>query len=177
MAVAGTSPAVGMGQSIAQAKAGFFDSEIVIRAMDAGKRRALAKAGAFVRTTARSMIRKAPGVNTQTGQVARGRRKKGVRYVEATAKPGDPPYGHASQLLKKFIYFSWDTESQSEVIGPALLQSPRGGGPKFIEYGGGTSIRTKKGKMRRAQFHGNPVMHPALEKGLGELLKSFENCM
>ena len=71
------------GLSITAAQGGFFDRDAVLKATDKAQRMALSKFGAFVRTRARSSIRKRKGV----------------------APAGSPPSSHTG-LLKQFIYFS-----------------------------------------------------------------------
>lgn len=119
----------------------FFDSRSVISRTDAATRRVLGKFGAFVRTTARSSIRK---------------RKK-------VSAPGSPPSSHVG-LLKKFIFFGYDASRQSVVIGPArLTQKGRGAAPALLEYGG-KNVLQRGGKRRRAVYRPRPFMGPAFEK-------------
>lgn len=73
----------------------FFDSEIVKRAMDSARRRALSKFGAYVRTRTKSSIRK----------------RKRISY------PGEPPSSHTGRL-KKSIFFNYDQKNESVVVGP-----------------------------------------------------------
>src|SRR5262249_47529030 len=94
--------------------------------LDAGKRRALSKFGAFVRTRARSSIRT---------------RKK-------ASKPGSPPSSHTG-LLKRFIFFGFDPVAQSVVIGP-VLAGPKSGAPETLEYSGPVQIRQAVPLLRRA---------------------------
>lgn len=82
------------------AKAGFFDQKKVMRAVDAGTRKALSRVGAFVRTRARSSIRKA----------------------KKASAPGEPPKSKTG-LLRRFILFKYDFASRSVVVGPTLLPS------------------------------------------------------
>jgi len=119
----------------------FFDSPKVVRAVDRTTRRVLSKFGAFVRRTARSSIRK---------------RKR-------ISEPGSPPSSH-SGLLKKFIFFGYDPQKRSVVIGPErLTQRGRGEAPHLLEYGGTGSVQ-RKGKRRRAKVRARPFMGPAFEK-------------
>lgn len=164
----------GGGRSVGAFKSSFFDADVVIRAMDRTTRKALSKAGAFIRQRAMTSIRKAPKANARTGIVARGRRKKGVVVVDAVARPGEPPYGHGDQKLKRLLFFAYDADAQSVIIGPAKFQNAHGGGPEFLEYGGSTVLRNRKGKTRPAVFHGNPVMAPALEAEMPNVMKFFE---
>ena len=92
----------------------FFDKKAVTNKVDAGTRRVLSKFGAFVRRTAQSSIRK---------------RKR-------ISKPGEPPSSHIG-LLKKFIFFDYNPDSRSVVIGPVRLsQNGRGEAPSLLEHGG-----------------------------------------
>ena len=119
----------------------FFDSPKVVRAVDRTTRRVLSKFGAFVRRTARSSIRK---------------RKR-------TSEPGSPPSSHTG-LLKRFIFFGYDAQKRSVVIGPErLTQRGRGEAPHLLEYGGTGSVQ-RKGKRRRAKVRARPFMGPAFEK-------------
>lgn len=121
----------------------FFDSPAVVARMKKARRRALSKAGAFVRRRAQTSIRP---------------RKK-------SSPPGQPPSSHAG-LLRKFIYFAWDQSSESVVVGPVPLdtrpQSP--GAPELLEHGGSVSRELKSGRKVRDTYAGNPFMSPSLEK-------------
>jgi hypothetical protein len=160
-------------KSVAGFKESFFDSAAVLKAMDRTTARSLSKFGAFVRQRARTSIKKAPKINPRTGQTARGRRRKGVVLVDATARPGMPPFGHDDQKLKRLIFFAYDRDAQAVVIGPAWFANPRGGGPKFIEYGGQTMIRNRGGRNRSVVFDGNPFMNPAAAAEMPNLMKFF----
>ena len=119
----------------------FFDSKLVMSSVDRATRRVLSKFGAFVRRTAKSSIRK---------------RKK-------PSAPGNPPSSHTG-LLKKFIWFGYEPQHQSVVIGPKqLTQNKRGAAPSLLEHGGVGTFRRKK-KLRRVRYHPRPFMGPALDK-------------
>lgn len=119
----------------------FFDRQAVISKVDAATRRVLSKFGAFVRRSAKSSIRK---------------RKK-------PAPPGQPPSSHTG-LLKKFIFFGYDADRRSVVIGPTRLnQKGRGEAPPLLEYGGKTTLK-RGGKKRRVTYQARPYMGPAFEK-------------
>jgi len=119
----------------------FFDRQAVISKVDAASRKVLSKFGAFVRRSAKSSIRK---------------RKK-------PAPPGSPPSSHTG-LLKKFIFFGYDTDARSVVIGPTRLnQKGRGEAPPLLEYGGKTTLK-RRGKRKRTTYKARPYMGPAFEK-------------
>ena len=115
----------------------FFDSAKVIRSVDKSTRKVLSKFGAFVRRTAKQSIRK---------------RKK-------ASAPGSPPSSHTG-LLKRFIFFGYDTQKSSVVIGPTrLTENNRGEAPSILEYGGRTTVDKK-----RVKISARPFMGPAFEK-------------
>lgn len=150
--------------SFKSAKAGFFDRELILGAVDKATRRVLSKFGAFVRQRARTSIRK----------------KKGI------SPPAGPPYSHVG-LLRRFLFFAYDRDRKSVVIGPALLPGRSGTtAPELLEYGGsvpgkgrvafftnetGRDARGKfvsGGKTRvelngRLRYRPRPFMGPAFE--------------
>ena len=104
----------------------FFDSATVVRAVDKSTRKVLSRFGAFVRRTAKQSIRK---------------RKK-------ASTPGSPPSSHTG-LLKRFIFFGYDRQKDSVVIGPTrLTDNNRGDAPSILEYGGRTTLQANKKKTR-----------------------------
>jgi len=122
-------------------KAVFFDSKAIRRRVDRTTRRVLSRFGAFVRRTAKQSIRK---------------RKK-------SAPPGSPPSSHIG-LLRKFIWFGYEPDKRSVVIGPTRLsQNGRGQAPSLLEYGGSTTLR-RRGKRKRARVRPRPFMGPAMDK-------------
>ena len=125
--------------TIKMAKGNFFDREIVMKAVDSARRKVLSKQGAFVRTRAKSSIR---------------RRKK-------SSTPGSPPSSHVG-LLKQFIYFAYDPAEKSVVIGPTLINRPTGA-PETLEHGGDAEIVDRKtGKSHSVHIEPRPYMGPAL---------------
>lgn len=116
----------------------FFDSEAVAKKVEAGKRRVFSRMGAFVRTRARSSIR---------------RRRK-------SSPPGQPPSAHSGEI--KLIFFAWDDATQSVVAGPVPFRGKSGlaGGvvPRVLEFGGDVAAG---GTVKH--YAGNPFMRPALE--------------
>lgn len=133
----------------------FFDSERVVRAANAANRRNLSKAGAFVRRTARSSIRKRKRISA----------------------PGQPPSSHTG-LLKRFIFFGYDAGSKSVIIGPMRLNSKAGMAPEALEHGGRSVVvtgRRGRRKRRRIRVHARPFMGPAMEKELPKFPKLWSN--
>ena len=88
----------------------FFDKPAVDKAVDAGTKRALSKFGAYVRTRAKTSIRKRKAISV----------------------PGNPPSSHTGHL-KKLIYFGYDQAKRSVVVGPLPYHK---GVANVIENGG-----------------------------------------
>jgi len=129
----------------------FFDRHVVLRAADKAKRQVLSKVGAFIRTTARTSIRKRKG----------------------TSKPGNPPYSHEGSL-RRLILFGYDRSSDSVVVGPVGFR--QGAAPNVLEFGGTTTVvRKRRGRAdkRRASIDKRPYMGPALEKEAHRLPKMW----
>ncbi|HOD83619.1 MAG TPA: hypothetical protein PKG77_19550 [Phycisphaerae bacterium] len=121
-------------------KSMFFDRAKVKNAVDRATRQVLSKFGAFVRKTARQSIRKRKGVS----------------------KPGTPPSSHVG-LLKRLIFFGYDTQKKSVVIGPTPLRDvPEA--PPLLEYGGRARRKDRKGKSVMATYRKRAFMGPAFEK-------------
>ena len=121
----------------------FFDSKRIVRAVDAVKRKNLSKAGAYVRTAAKSSIRK---------------RKR-------VSMPGQPPSSHTGLLRK--IFFGYDMARKSVVVGPMHLGGKIGDAPAALEYGGGSVVmagRRGKRRKRRIKIAARPFMAPAIKQ-------------
>lgn len=123
--------------SLKEFKAGFFDRQAVQQAVDKAARKNLSKFGAFVRRSAQTSIRS---------------RKR-------ISEPGQPPSSHTG-LLKRHIYFAYDGQKKSVVIGPVAWKK-RGSFtvPEVLEYGG--QVREAK---QRYNYRPRPFMRPAFEK-------------
>lgn len=121
--------------SIDKLKRGFFDRKAVAEEVGKGAAQALARAGAFVRTKGRSLLR----------------RRKGP------SAPGSPPSVHSSDRFAtlKNILFAWDSRTKSVVVGPVRLnlvnriklatggstgQGGRATVPELHEHGGTNAI-------------------------------------
>jgi hypothetical protein len=132
----------------------FFDRQKVERAADKAKREVLSKAGAFIRQTARTSIRKRKGVSP----------------------PGNPPYSHTG-LLRRFILFGYDRSTDSVVVGPARISKP-GDAPHALEFGGTTEMEQRRRGRRvrvKARIRKRPYMGPAMEKELPKFPTLWRN--
>jgi len=122
----------------------FFDRKAVTGALDRATRKVLSKFGAFVRTGARHSIRKRKGVSA----------------------PGEPPSSHTG-LLRNFIFFGYDRDRRSVVIGPQRLNQKVGDAPHALEHGGtSTVVEGLRGRRRkrRIRIAARPFMGPAFER-------------
>jgi hypothetical protein len=123
----------------------FFDRLKVTRAVDSGVRKVLSKFGAFVRTDSRHSIRKR----------------------KAVSQPGQPPSSHVG-LLRRLIYFGYDANRRSVVIGPTPLRGTAEA-PPLLEYGGRARLKSRKGKVVSATYRARPFMGPAFEREKAKL--------
>lgn len=114
----------------------FFDRAAVIRAVEPAKLKVLSKVGAFVRRRAQTSM----------------------RYRKKASKPGTPPSAHKNSgaLLRKLIYFGYDPQTDSVVVGP--VQARGGQAPRLNEFGG-----TLKAKGKTFTYPPRPFMAPALK--------------
>jgi hypothetical protein len=139
--------------SIRQFRQSFFDRAAVTQAVDRATRRVLSKFGAFVRTTARSSLR---------------RRKR-------VSEPGQPPSSHTG-LVKRFLYFGFDAVRKSVIVGPAKLNKPEPRVLELLEQGG--QIRRRSRRTRKLETHvyrARPFMGPALRRELPKLPAMWRN--
>lgn len=123
-------------------KDSFFDRHVVIAAVDKAKRKVLSKAGAFIRTAARTSIRRRRG----------------------SAPPGRPPHSHEGSL-RKLILFGYDRQADSVVVGPVGFRNSEA--PATLERGGMTTVyRRRNGRLvgERVRIEARPYMGPALDR-------------
>jgi hypothetical protein len=131
-----------IGFRLAQAKSLFFDRQKVQSQVSRSERRVLSKFGAYVRQDARQRIR---------------RRKR-------PSQPDESPTNQTG-LLKRHIYFVFDSDRRSVVIGPARLSTGTEA-PATLEYGGHAVAETPEGKPVRVAIEERPYMGPAFRQEL-----------
>lgn len=191
--IRGPAPVV---HSVVKFQSGFFDRAKVIKSLKPRERAVMSKFGAFVRTKAQSsmlrhVVRRGFGVKSK------------VTNREGVSAPGEPPYVHDGALVK-FLFFAYDGETHSVVVGPAATNQKffdnnrrpvTGTVPGILERGGsitlferqrsdGTWVRADLRSPRR--LHGVPVryrtiriaarpyMKPAMLAELPKFLPLFE---
>jgi hypothetical protein len=122
----------------------FFDRAAVVRAVDGAKRKVLSKAGAFIRTAARTSIRKRKG----------------------SAPAGKPPHSHEGSL-RRLILFGYDKTADSVVVGPVGFKKSDPPVPNVLEHGGDTVVFRRRGgrlTSQKVKIAARPYMAPALER-------------
>lgn len=125
----------------------FFDRPAVIKAVGRCQARAMSRMGAFLRTRARSLLRK---------------RKK-------SSGPGQPPSDHGG-ALKRLLFFAYDPSSKTTVVGPEKFGP--GFAPHALEFG---DKESRNG--RTLAYAPRPFMKPALaaEVRAGTLPRAWAN--
>ena len=136
----------------------FFDRHVVMAAVDNAKRKVLSKAGAFIRTAAKTSIRKRKG----------------------SAPPGAPPHSHEGSL-RRLILFGYDKANDSVVVGPVGFK--KSDAPSVLEYGGDTVVLRRVGgrggklTSQKVKIAPRPYMTPALEKERPKLPLLWRNAV
>lgn len=132
----------------------FFDKPAVCRAVDRTTRRVLSKIGSYVWRAAKSSIRKR----------------------ERISQPGQPPSSHTG-LLQRFIFFAYEPDDKTVVIGPVKLSKPVSNTTLPSLEHGGYSLRKKHGKIHRVSVRARPFMQPALQQELPKLPEMWRNAV
>jgi hypothetical protein len=164
----------------------FFDRPAIDRALDRKTKRVLTGVGAQVRNAVRWSMKKAP---------ARARKKyievlKRFAQHQATSeeldaarrktvsRKNEPPF-YRIRLLKDRIYFGYEPDTRSVVIGPvrfesSYVKSTQGKtGAELLEEGGMASFNELRGRGRYQTYvHKRPYMEPQ-RKFATELFKKF----
>lgn len=162
-------------------KVQFFDSPNVIKAIEATERRVLSKAGAFIRTRARSSIRRKK-------RPTKGKRRGRRQYRSA---PGSPPFSWQQPGIKDII-FTVDPRTKSVSIGPIPFNGTKDV-PGSLEHGGAVEVTEsrysdrdmpwqpgfwKQGQVerrtRKVSIKARPFMGPAREAELPQILDQFK---
>lgn len=131
-----------IGVRLSQAKRLFFDRQKVLSKVSRAERRVLSRFGAYVRQGAKQRIR---------------RRKR-------PSQPEESPTNQTG-LLKRHIYFLFDPDRRSVVIGPTRL-STGSDAPATLEYGGQAVVETSDGQPVRVAIEERPYMGPAFRQEL-----------
>lgn len=141
-----------VGFNVKQFQGAFFTSSAVTKKVKPAARKVLSKFGSYVRQTARQSIKN---------------KKRSVA--------SQPPANRTGKL-KRFIYFGYDTNKNSVIIGPAKLTNTVSDTALIsLEEGGSTDILTHsfdkargKHSVQRSRVFvaARPFMKPAFDKEL-----------
>ncbi|WP_437226020.1 hypothetical protein SH661x_004364 [Planctomicrobium sp. SH661] len=131
-----------IGLRLSQAKQLFFDRQKVLSKVSRAERRVLSRFGAYVRQDAKQRIRR--------------RQRPSNRDESPTNQTG---------LLKRHIYFVFDPDRRSVVIGPAQLSTGTNA-PTTLEYGGTTTINLPRRQPVQVRIEARPYMGPAFRQEL-----------
>lgn len=146
----------GVTVGIRTAKKGFFDSEKVLKEVKYAERRALSKAGAYVRRAARDRLRKR----------------------KSSAGPGESPNVHVSGMGLRQIFFFYDWNEGTVIIGPIGYGTQPHSNvtvPELMEKGGTVQIRVTAGLLsrlyRQGQYDSSAMeAHGALVSKKGQIV-------
>lgn len=128
----------------------FFDRGRVINRVTRERRKALSRIGAYTMKVARSSMR---------------RSKK-------SSLPGKPPRAHSGEL-KRLIYFNYDPQRDSVVIGPVGFKNSNV--PEVLEYGGTARVKGRGGEKSRVRIQARPYMGPAEQKAHEYIPEAFQD--
>lgn len=129
-----------IGVRLSQVKRLFFDRQKVLSKVSRAERRVLSRFGAYVRQDAKRRIR---------------RRKR-------PSQPEESPTNQTG-LFKRHIYFLFDPDRRSVVIGPTRLSTGHDA-PATLEYGGPAVVETSDGEPVRVAIEQRPYMGPAFRQ-------------
>lgn len=130
----------------------FLDSAKVQRLMDKKTSTAFKKYGGLVRKVA----------------------QRSMRTRKGSSPAGMPPYAHTKKLLKKMLFYSYDEQNKSVVIGPVRLGKAKIGVPRLHEHGGVYTVMNKRGKIINRHYPERKYMQPAHETSIAKLPSYFK---
>jgi hypothetical protein len=164
----------------------FFDRDAVVRQVDAKERKRLSMAGAFVRRTMKTLLRKKQKRKTLAdltedegdtyGRMVRYNASHGLPEPKIPffhhSKPGEPPRQGRNPLVRDHVYFAYDPNTRSVVTGPATLNGTAGNVPQVLDQGGQVeSYRLK----RMVTIEPRPFREPSLQANVDKFPELFRN--
>lgn len=136
----------------AKVKKSFFNQKAILNDMDKKTHHVLNRFGASVRLTA----------------------QRSMRTKKGSSPPGSPPYSHGQKKLKKNIFYSYDKEAKTVVIGPVRFDRTREQHvPLVLEAGGSITIQTRKGAVEKI-YAERPYMNPAFQTYQGRVASWYQ---
>ena len=158
--------------TLKELKDGFFDTNAVMSAAEKEYRKAAARFGAFTRRRMKSSLKYKPG-ESKPGQPPHVHRNTRNYTRPKKAKDGTTTRQQVSPL-RELIFFAFDKETESVVIGPVKFGGQGGPVPGLLEQGGaGTFKASRSGERKRGVWSARPFVKPAgdAEAGSGKFLK------
>lgn len=165
----------------------FFDRDRVVKQLDRREGARLSKAGAFVRRTARTKLRRKvrrkrlTELNAQEAAIyaqavaraqTQGEKPPPIWYLEHS-RPGEPPRQRRG-WIREHLYFVYEPSRRAVVVGPAALNSTDGEAPAALEFGGTVDSR----RLGRAVYIApRPFMRPSLEENQDRFPELFRNSL
>lgn len=164
---------------IKQFQGTFFDRAKVQNAADRAAVRNLSRAGAFVRTRARSLLRYRDKPSAEGKPPSIHKTMVREKKVRSGLNAGDYSK-QAVSPLREFLFFGYDSSTRSEVVGPAKInQTGSDTVLSALEYGGTSRvIRGRKRREKRwvmATIKAHPTMQPALAAEVPRLAPLWAN--
>lgn len=138
-------------KDFARIKRAFFSSDKVGGGLDRKTRRVLSKFGAFVRRAAQTSMRTRQG----------------------SSPPGSPPFSHGRKLLKRMLFFAYDANKKSVVVGPLRLGRTANQHVPRVQEEGGRIARKVRGKSVVHEYKPRPFMGPAFQKNIGWVANEY----
>lgn len=123
-----------------EAKANFFDRQVVVDAIDKESREVLTKLGAYAKTVAQRSIKQARRLKLEEMSPEMQAQYEGTKVSQRpykSSEPGEPPRSRTKKL-KKGILYAFDPATKSAVAG-AMKFSPSPA-PQVLEYGGTSEV-------------------------------------
>ena len=134
-----------------EAKANFFDRQVVVDAVDEGSRKVLSQLGAFTKTVAQRSIKQARRLKLEEMSPEMQAQYQGTKVSQRpykSSEPGEPPRSR-TRKLKKGILYAFDPSTKSAVAG-AMKFSPSSA-PEVLEHGGSSEVEIVVAPKRKGR--------------------------
>lgn len=145
----------------------FFDRTHVINRVEKKQHRVLSGTGAYAMGAMRKSMRK--------GRVSQ-RNKPGPPHYGGGSKPGEPPRWW-SKLLRDFIFFGFDADKESVLVGPYKFTRKQATSvtvPKLLNDGGAALTVLPGGRAVMASYLPRPFATPESPAGQAGTKKFHE---
>ena len=171
----------------------FWTPQAIDSAIDKAAFRANNRAAAYLRTQARNSMKWRPRLKTIAGvqryygkraakklerrrehwQKNQGQGLKEPKFPFPVSPPGSPPFARKGEprtgLIRRLLFSTVVRETRNAFIGPLKLQGMVKGAPPLHEYGGYSTVMTKRRKPVVARFPKRPFMIPARDKTIPKM--------